>query len=44
MLEVISDPDNPAKLRSPLTKKDGSALDFERLMKLAENMSSGLRR
>jgi len=36
MLEVISDPDNPAKIRSPLTKKDGSALDFERLMKLAE--------
>jgi len=36
MLEVISDPDNPAKLRSPLTKKDGSAIDFERLMKLAE--------
>ncbi|HKQ40286.1 MAG TPA: molybdopterin-dependent oxidoreductase [Verrucomicrobiae bacterium] len=35
-LEVISDPDNPAKLRRPLTKKDGTALDFEGLMKLAE--------
>src|ERR1044071_6320917 len=35
-LEVISDPDNPAKIRSPLTKKDGTALDFGGLMKLAE--------
>src|SRR5207244_11589836 len=35
-LEVISDPDNPAKIRSPLTKKDGTALDFDGLMKLAE--------
>ena len=35
-LEVVSDPENPAKLRSPLTKKDGTALDFEGLMKLAE--------
>jgi hypothetical protein len=35
-LEVISDPDNPAKIRSPLTQKDGTALDFDGLMKLAE--------
>jgi len=35
-LEVVSDPDNPAKLRRPLTKKDGTALDFPGLMKLAE--------
>lgn len=35
-LEVISDPDYPASLRSPLTKKDGTALDFDGLMKLAE--------
>ncbi len=35
-LEVVSDPDHPAKLRSPLTKKDGTALDFDGLMKLAE--------
>ena len=36
-LEVISDPDNPATLRSPLTQKDGTAIDFAGLMKLAEN-------
>lgn len=35
-LEVISDPEKPAKIRSPLTKKDGTALDFAGLMKLAE--------
>src|SRR5216117_3102051 len=35
-LEVISDPDKPAKIRSPLTKKDGTALDFAGLMKLGE--------
>lgn len=35
-LEVISDPDHPAKLRRPLTKAAGSALDFEGLMQLAE--------
>jgi hypothetical protein len=27
-LEVISDPDNPAKIRQPLTKKYKTALDF----------------
>lgn len=35
-LEVISDPDNPAKISKPLTKVDGTALDFAGLMKLAE--------
>lgn len=35
-LEVLSDQDHPAKLRRPLTKADGSALDFDGLMQLAE--------
>ncbi|PYM12729.1 MAG: hypothetical protein DME18_10645 [Verrucomicrobia bacterium] len=35
-LEVVSDPDNPATIRRPLTQKDGTALDFDGLMKLAE--------
>jgi DMSO/TMAO reductase YedYZ molybdopterin-dependent catalytic subunit len=35
-LEVISDPDNPATIRHPLTRKGGAALDFAGLMKLAE--------
>ena len=35
-LEVVPDPDQPAKIRSPLTKKNGTALDFAGLMKLAE--------
>lgn len=35
-LEVIADPENPATLGHPLTKKDGTALDFPGLMKLAE--------
>src|SRR5207245_1469507 len=35
-LEVDSDPDNPATLRRPLRQKDGTALDFAGLMKLAE--------
>src|SRR3989442_11235158 len=38
-LEVISDPDNPASVRSPLTRKDGTALDFAGLMKLAEKQT-----
>src|SRR5262249_51634577 len=33
-LEVISDPDNPAKISHPFTQKDGTALDFAGLMKL----------
>jgi DMSO/TMAO reductase YedYZ molybdopterin-dependent catalytic subunit len=35
-LEVISDPDNPATIRHPFTQKEGTALDFDGLMKLAE--------
>ena len=35
-LEVISDPDNPAKIGRPLTKVDGTSLDFEALLKLGE--------
>ncbi len=35
-LEVIADPDHPAKISKPLTKADGTALDFAGLMKLAE--------
>jgi DMSO/TMAO reductase YedYZ molybdopterin-dependent catalytic subunit len=35
-LEVISDPENPARLRQELTAKDNTALDFAGLMKLAE--------
>src|SRR5262245_20593835 len=35
-LEVVSDPDNPARIRNALTKKDRTALDFPGLMKLAE--------
>ncbi|MEO8429744.1 MAG: molybdopterin-dependent oxidoreductase [Verrucomicrobiota bacterium] len=35
-LEVVSDPDNPATIRRPFTNKEGTALDFAGLMKLAE--------
>src|SRR5437773_4258428 len=35
-LEVVPDPDSPAKIRSPLTHKDGTALNFSGLLKLAE--------
>ncbi|MFO1096151.1 MAG: hypothetical protein U0992_23020 [Planctomycetaceae bacterium] len=35
-LEVVSDPDLPAKLKSELTVADGTALDFAGLLKLAE--------
>lgn len=35
-LEVISDPEHPTKLRQPLTKSDGTALDFAGLLQLAE--------
>lgn len=35
-LEVISDPENPSTLGRQMTKKDGTALDFPALMKLAE--------
>ncbi len=35
-LEVVSDTENPAKLSSPLTKRDKTALDFKGLLKLGE--------
>jgi DMSO/TMAO reductase YedYZ molybdopterin-dependent catalytic subunit len=35
-LEVVSDPDNPAKLGRELTKADGTALDFAGLLQLGE--------
>ncbi len=35
-LEVVADPENPTKLGKPLTKKDGTALDFPALLKLGE--------
>ncbi len=35
-LEVLSDPDQPAKLGKSLSKADGTALDFAGLMQLAE--------
>ena len=35
-LEVVSDPDHPATIRRPFTHQQGTALDFEMLMKLAE--------
>jgi len=35
-LEVIADPDNPATIQHPLTRKAGTALDFAALLKLAE--------
>ncbi len=35
-LEVVSDPDNPATLGKQLTKQDGTAFDFEALVKLGE--------
>ncbi len=35
-LEVISDPEQPAKIRTPFTKEAGTALDFAGLMRLAE--------
>jgi DMSO/TMAO reductase YedYZ molybdopterin-dependent catalytic subunit len=38
-LEVISDPENPATLGKQFTKKDGTAIDFTTLLKLAEKHS-----
>ncbi|HEV8002231.1 MAG TPA: molybdopterin-dependent oxidoreductase [Planctomycetaceae bacterium] len=35
-LEVLSDPEHPVRLGKPLTKSDGTAIDFPALMKLAE--------
>jgi DMSO/TMAO reductase YedYZ molybdopterin-dependent catalytic subunit len=36
-LEVLSDPEQPATLARPLSKADGTALDFAGLMALAQN-------
>jgi hypothetical protein len=38
-LEVISDPENPARLRNPLTKDKGTALDFSGLMELVKTQA-----
>jgi len=38
-LEVVSDPEHRASIRNALTKKDGTALDFAGLLKLAERHS-----
>lgn len=35
-LEVVADPENPARLGKPLTKTDDTALTFEALLKLGE--------
>jgi DMSO/TMAO reductase YedYZ molybdopterin-dependent catalytic subunit len=35
-LEVVSDPDAPAKIEAPLSKELGTALDWDGLMKLAQ--------
>jgi DMSO/TMAO reductase YedYZ molybdopterin-dependent catalytic subunit len=35
-LEIVSDPENPATLGKQFTKKDGTAIDFEALLKLGE--------
>jgi DMSO/TMAO reductase YedYZ molybdopterin-dependent catalytic subunit len=35
-LEVTADPESDSRLRSPLSKADGTALDFAALMKIAE--------
>jgi DMSO/TMAO reductase YedYZ molybdopterin-dependent catalytic subunit len=35
-LEVVSDSDNPAKIGKPMSKADGTALDFQGLLELGE--------
>lgn len=35
-LEVVADPENPARIGRPRTKADGTALDFDALLKLGE--------
>ncbi len=35
-LEVLADPENPTRLRKPMTKADNTALDFAGLLRLAE--------
>ncbi len=38
-LEVLSDPEHPVRLRKPMTKEKGTALDFASLLALAEKHS-----
>ncbi|RIK82121.1 MAG: hypothetical protein DCC68_07270 [Planctomycetota bacterium] len=38
-LEVLADPEKPARLRKPMTKADNTALDFAGILKLAEKHS-----
>lgn len=38
-LEVISDKENPAKIGKPMTKADGTALDFNALVQLGETLA-----
>ncbi|MBI3871028.1 MAG: molybdopterin-dependent oxidoreductase [Verrucomicrobia bacterium] len=38
-LDVVSDPDHPARIRRPFSQKDGTALDFAALLKLGEKHS-----
>lgn len=38
-LEIISDPDYPARIRQSMTKAEGTALDFAGLMQIAEKRS-----
>lgn len=38
-LEVISDPDHPSRIKQPLTKENGQALDFAALMEIAKTQS-----
>lgn len=38
-LEVVPDPENPATVRKPFSRKQGTALDFLGLLKLAESRS-----
>ena len=35
-MEVVSDPENPSRLRSPLSTADGTSFDFKALMQLAK--------
>ncbi len=39
-LEVVADPESNSRLRNPLTKEQGNALDFAGLMKLATKSSA----
>lgn len=38
-LEVVSDPDHPARITNPLTKQAGNALSFDALMKLGSQFA-----